>query len=102
MSIMTMEPAATTKSRVNGRRNTLRFEASDITGMNVREVTDFDPEISAGAAAKTLAARMELPTNVPWALRDDRTGNYLDEQRSLGEQIESEARLTISPKTHLG
>ena len=102
MSIMTIEPTATGKSQSNGHGNRIKFRASDVTGTHVTDVSDFDSELGAGAAARTLAARMELPTNVPWALRDDRTGNYLDEQRSLGEQIESEARLTLSPKTHLG
>ena len=102
MSIMTLEPIAAGKSQGTNGKNRFRFVASDVTGTHVTEVSDVDPEVHVGVAARSLAARLELPTNVPWALRDDRTGNYLDEQRSLGEQIESEARLTITPKTHLG
>lgn len=102
MSIMTTEPIGSSGLKANGRRNGFRFQAADITGTHVIDATDVDPEVPASAAAKTLAARMELPTNVPWALRDDRTGSYLDEQRSLGEQIETDARLTLTPKTHLG
>ena len=102
MSIMTLEPIATSRSQKNHGRDRLRFHASDITGTQVSEVSDIDPGVSVALAAKSLAARMELPANVPWALRDDRSGNYLDDQRSLGGQIESGAQLTMVPKTHLG
>ena len=102
MSIMTLEPIAASRSQKTNGRIPFGFRASDITGTHVSEVTDVDPGVSVAIAAKSLAARMELPANVPWALRDDRTGNYLDDQRSLGEQIESDAQLTMVPKTHLG
>jgi len=51
--------------------------------------------------AQTLAARMELPTNVPWALRNDQ-GMFLDDTQEIGAQIEQDARLTLTPKAHLG
>lgn len=78
-----------------------RFRASDVTGTLDLEVADLQRTVPAGALARTLAQRMDLPTNVPWALRDDR-GAYLDEDREIGEQIQADARVTLTPKTHLG
>ena len=57
--------------------------------------------VPAGAVARTLAQRMELPTDVPWALRDD-CGALLDDDRQIGEQIDADAKVTLTPKTHLG
>jgi len=79
----------------------LRFHATDVTGMLDMEVADLQANVPAGAVAQTLAQRMELPTNVPWALRDDR-GAFLDDEREIGEQIAADAKVTLTPKTHLG
>lgn len=89
--------------RTAPRNNGFRFEVADVTGTHFLDASDIRRDIPAGAVAMALAARMELPQG-PWALRDDRTGNYLDDQRAIGEQIESEsnARLTLTPKSHLG
>jgi hypothetical protein len=96
----TLSPASRNSSGNNG--NGFHFEAADVTGTHLIDARDVQRNTPAGAVALALAARMDLPQNVPWALRDDRTGNYLDEERAIGEQIESEARLTLHPKTHLG
>ncbi len=77
------------------------FLASDVTGSSEMDVTDLQPSVPAGVAARTLAERMELPLDVPWALRDDR-GVFLDDGRQIGEQLEPNARVTLTPKTHLG
>jgi hypothetical protein len=65
------------------------------------DVADMQPSVPAGAVALTLAQRMELPTDVPWALRDDRRA-FLDDERQIGEQLEADAKVTLTPKTHLG
>ena len=52
--------------------------------------------------AQTLAVRMGLPQNVPWTLRDDRSGLYLEEEIEIGRQVEPGSKLTVTPKTHLG
>lgn len=100
MDTETLAPPARTSAGNNGHG--FRFEAADVTGTHLIDARDVDRASPAGAVAQALAARMELPQNVPWALRDDRTGNYLEEQRAIGDQIESNARLTLTPKTHLG
>jgi hypothetical protein len=78
------------------------FEAADVTGTNRVLATDVQPALPAGAVAKALAVRMALPENVPWALRDERTSAYLDDARSIGEQLRPGAKVTVTPKTHLG
>jgi len=105
MDTETLLPAPRTSSGNNG--NGFHFEAADVTGTHLIDARDVQRSTPAGAVAQALAARMGLPQNVPWALRDDRTGNYLDEDRAIGEQVEqsddsSEPRLTLHPKTHLG
>jgi hypothetical protein len=82
--------------------DTLEFEATDVTGMHRVEAREVQRGLPAGAVARALASRMALPGNVPWALRDDSTSVFLDEDRPIGEQIEPKARLTVTPKTHLG
>ena len=100
MSIMAPEPVA---SCAPPRRGTLRLRATDVTGSLLAETDDILRGTPAGAVAQVFADRMELPANVPWALRDDRTGQYLDDQKPIDEQIsDTEARLTLTPKTHLG
>jgi hypothetical protein len=100
MDPQTLAPAARASSGING--NGFHFEAADVTGTHLIDARDVQRGTPAGAVAQALAARMDLPQNVPWALRDDRTGSYLDEHRAIGDQIESDARLTLHPKTHLG
>jgi|KBSSwiStaDraftv2_1062776.scaffolds.fasta_scaffold2333553_2 hypothetical protein len=82
------------------RSNSLRIRATDVTGSLELEA-ELQPDVPAGAVARMLAQRMELPNDVPWALRDDR-GAFLDDERQLGEQLEADARVTLTPKTHLG
>jgi hypothetical protein len=82
------------------RFSSLRFRATDVTG-SLEVEAEMQPGVPAGAVARTLAQRMELPTDVPWALRDDR-GAFLDDERQIGEQIAADATVTLTPKTHLG
>jgi hypothetical protein len=81
--------------------SSFRFQATDVTGTLEMDVADLQSSVPAGAVARTLAQRMALPTNVPWALRDDR-GSFLDDEREIGEQIAPDAKVTLTPKTHLG
>ena len=80
----------------------LRFEATDVTGSQTVTADDVRRSIPAGVVARALADRMALPADVAWALRDDSSSAYLDEDRPIGDQIEPGARVTITPKTHLG
>jgi hypothetical protein len=77
------------------------FEVSDVTGTYTMTVTDMQPSLPAGTAAQALASRASLP-DTPWALRDDRTAEFLTDDRPIGEQISPGARVTLTPKTHLG
>ena len=81
---------------------TLRFRATDVTGTHTLEAHHVEKSLPAGAVARALARRMLLPDNVPWALRDDQTSVYLDQDVAIGDQIEPGADVTITPKTHLG
>lgn len=95
----------TRKEKTNGASETGRFQftAMDVTSSRGLEVHDIQRSTPAGSAAKAIAARMELPGNVAWALRNDSTGAYLDEDRPIGDQLEETgSKLTVTPKSHLG
>jgi hypothetical protein len=96
MTIMETEPLAATPPRASS----YRLRATDVTG-SLQFEAELQPSVPAGAVAQTLAQRMELPTDVPWALRDDR-GAFLDDERQIGEQVAAGAQVTLTPKTHLG
>ena len=89
-------------SVVLDRDEPLSFEVSDVTGTHNYVARGVEPALPAGAVARSLAEQMSLPANVPWALRDDDTSVYLDDDRPIGEQLGPNAKATISPKTHLG
>ncbi len=82
------------------RSSRFRLRATDVTG-SLEIEADLQPNVPAGTVAQTLAQRLELPTDVPWALRDDH-GAFLDDEREIGEQLETDAKVTLTPKTHLG
>ena len=97
-------PADSVAAAPRRRNGNIRFHARDVTGTHEMEVTDIQRGTPSGAVAQSLAARMELPTNVPWSLRNDRTGVWLSDDVALDEQVQddAEAQLTLTPKTHLG
>jgi len=81
---------------------TLDLEAVDVTNtrsLNARGIQQTTP---VGSVARAFASRMDLPGNVPWALRNDRTGAILDEERPIGEEIKTGDRVVLTPRSHLG
>ncbi len=80
----------------------LEFEVTDVTGTHKVVAGDVQPSLPAGAVASALANRMSLPADVPWALRDERSSAFLDDSVAIGDQIETNAKLTVVPKSHLG
>jgi hypothetical protein len=85
-----------------------QFDVSDVTGTHNLSVTlggdgrGLQHDLSAADVARALAARMALPDNVPWVLRDEASGAFLDEGRAIGEQLRPGSKVTVTPKTHLG
>jgi hypothetical protein len=97
-----LTPSPPKASAGTRRGTTLHLEARDVTGTHVLEARNVQRSTPTGALASSLAARMALPRNVPWMLRDDVSGAVLDEAKPIGEQIESGAKVVLSPKAHLG
>lgn len=95
MNTLTLDPTDLNESEFS-------LEAIDVTGTITLRTTDMKPSTPAGDAAKTIASRMQLPSNVPWGLRSDLTGAFLTENEALGDQIETGQRVVVTPKTHLG
>jgi hypothetical protein len=80
----------------------MSLECGDVTGTHSVVASDVQKTLPAGAVAQALAARMSLPQNVPWALRDESTSAFLEDDKPIGEQLATGARVTVTPKTHLG
>ena len=84
--------------------DTVSFQATDVTGTHSVVVSDVQRSLPAGAVAQSLASSLGLPQNVPWALRHDSTGAFLEDAVPIGQQLgeQTDARLTVTPQTHLG
>lgn len=63
---------------------------------------EVDRGLPAGDLTRSIVNLMALPEDVVWDLRDDRSSAFLDDSRPVGDQVEPGARLTVTPKTHLG
>jgi len=92
--------ATTTEGEPVGA-DTLTVEVQTVTRSR-RCTATLHRDVHADAAAATLAARLQLPANTPYALRSSRTAGFLDDSKTLGEQVEPNERLTLTPKSHLG
>jgi hypothetical protein len=79
----------------------LSFQAEDVTGSHAAVVT-VQKSLPAEAVTRSLVVQMALPDNMPYGLRDEKTGAFLDDRRSIGEQIEPGGKVTVTTKTHLG
>jgi hypothetical protein len=80
---------------------TMTFRATDVTGTHAAEA-NVQRSLPARAVVESLVASMSLPANVPYGLRDESTGAFLDDAEAIGEQIGADAQVTVTPKTHLG
>ncbi len=82
------------------RPGPLRLRVTDVTGSAEFEA-EVQRSVPASAAAQTLAHRLQLPSDVTWSLRSDR-GVFLDDAQPIGEQLEPDEVVSLTPKTHLG
>ncbi len=78
------------------------FEASDVTGTHSVSARGVQRALRTREVADSLARTMALPKSVPWALRDESTSAFLDDEKPIGEQLRPGAKVTLTPKTHLG
>lgn len=80
----------------------LNFVATDVTGLRRLEFDGIDGHRPAGEVATSVASAMDLPTNVPWALRHDERARMLQQDAALGSQVELGDELVVIPQSHLG
>ena len=80
----------------------LAFAVSDVTGSRRMEFHGVDGHRSAGEVAASIANAMDLPTNVPWSLRDELRAAMLDPTEALGSQVQPNAELVVIPQAHMG
>ncbi len=80
----------------------LSFDVANVTGTQLFTASDVDPQLPARVVAKRLSAEFSLPQNVCWTLRNEDSSVFLDGEKAIGEQVEAGARLTLTPRAHLG
>ncbi len=93
---MSLEPNAP-----NVSPEVVSFHAATVSGSQEIPI-EIERKLSVRAVTDSIATRMGLPQDVAWSLRDDGSSAYLDENRPIGEQIEPGARVSVTPRTHLG
>ncbi len=83
----------------------IRLRIRDITSTHEAEL-ELDPSLRVGAVAQTAASRMSLPADTSWALRQDSTAAFLDDDAAIGDVLgtdgDTEVFLTATPRAHLG
>ena len=79
----------------------LRFFVTDVTGQRRLEET-VDGHRTAEDVAMSMAEALDLPTDTPWSLRDERRARMLLQGELLGSQVEPDAELVVIPQAHLG
>lgn len=97
----------TTESRTattQSSRDTVRFVARDPIGSRETIVDDIERGTPVSQVAQSVASRLGQVPDVVYALRSDRTGQVLDDDRPIDEQIgeDPSISLTLTPKAHLG
>lgn len=83
------------------RPQAFRFLARNVTATKTLPI-EVEPGLAAEAVARAVAELMAMPQDTPWALREDDTAAFLDGDRPIGEQLRPGARVTLTPKAHLG
>jgi hypothetical protein len=78
-----------------------QFLARNVTATKTVPV-DVATTLPAEEVARAVAELMAMPQDTPWALREDDTASFLDGDRPIGEQLRPGARVTLTPKSHLG
>ena len=83
-----------------GALDVLTFRASNITGTRELPI-EVRGNVRVGDVTSSIADLMALPDDVAWSLRADR-GQFLDEDATIGDQLEPDGHVVITPRTHLG
>lgn len=79
----------------------LAFRASNVTGTRALDL-EVERGVPAREVAEDLVRLMQLPTDVSWVLRNDRSAAFLEEGRAIGDQLDPGTRVTLTPRPHLG
>jgi hypothetical protein len=93
------------KHEANGAPSSMRVMVRDVTSTHHAQL-DLDPKLRVGAVAQAVAARMSLPNDTTWALRDESTAAFLDDGLPIGDALGPGERTSVSlvatPRAHLG
>jgi len=79
----------------------LQLEVTNVTGTRSYRA-DVDASLPADVVCRAMSQHLDLPRNVPWALRKTESAEFLDAEKAIGEQVESGEQVTLTPRAHLG
>jgi hypothetical protein len=93
------------KQEATGTPDVMHITVRDVTGMH-HATLELDPQLRVGAVAEAVAEQMALPADASWALRDESTAAFLDDEVAIGDAVDSQDRTSVSlvatPRAHLG
>jgi hypothetical protein len=80
----------------------LSFSAVDVTGTHEIDFDGVDGHRLTADVARTVAEAMDLPSSIPWALRDEANARMLQDDEPLGRQLRPGGKVVVIPRSHLG
>jgi hypothetical protein len=93
------------KHEANGTTAVMQVNIRDVTGTHHARL-ELDPQLRVGAVAEAVAERMTLSPDTTWALRDESTAAFLDDEVAIGDALGTEDRTSVdlvaTPRAHLG
>ena len=100
---LTAERRQTRPTVARARRDrSFTLHASDVTGNVFADIRNVHFDTPAGQVAQAISARMLLPQNLPYTLRLDTTGQFVQDDAPIGGQVEPDSNVVVTPKAKLG
>ncbi len=79
----------------------IRIRANNVTGTREIEIS-VDPNLRTDDVTGVLIDELMLPDTTTYVMRDEDSSRYLVGDNAIGDEITTDARVTVTPRTHLG
>ena len=88
---------------VNVVADPVSFTVTSVTGARYLDYDGVDGHRSVSELSESIASSLDLPTSVPYSIRDDDRGRMLKEDSPVGSQIPGVgSKLVLVPRSHMG
>ena len=79
------------------------FTVTSVTGARHLDYECVDGHRAVSELSESIASTLDLPTNVPYSIRDEERGRMLDDKDPVGSQIPATgSKLVLVPRSHMG